>query len=90
MTSAHRLMAGLLEDLVLFGTCHCTVTRYDSDSNLVVVAWIIGTAWEVLALCLVAWIVVKHLHELQRRPTGRATANFLTVLIKYHMFYFAG
>jgi len=43
-----------------------------------------------LALCPVAWIVVKRLHELQRRPTGRATGNFLTVLIKYHMFYFAG
>jgi len=50
----------------------------------------VGTAWEVLALCLASWIALKHFRELQQRPTGLAIGDCLTVLVKSHMFYFAG
>jgi len=72
---------------VLSGTYECTTTGYDLLS---VVPYILVTSWEVLALCLSSWIAVKHFRELRQRPTGSATGDCLTVLIKYHMFYFTG
>jgi len=76
------------EELVLSGTYHCITWGY--DPSLIVKVWLIGTVWEVLALHLTAWIAVKHIRELRRRPTGTAIGDCLTVLIKYHVFYFAG
>jgi hypothetical protein len=81
-------MGWLSEELVLSGTYHCITWGY--DPFLIVKAWILGTIWEVLALHLTAWIAVKHIRELRRRPTGSAIGDYLTVLIKYHVFYFAG
>jgi hypothetical protein len=43
------------------------------------------TVWEVLALCLAVWIVVKHFRRL---PTGWTIEDCFTVLIKAHVFYF--
>jgi hypothetical protein len=50
----------------------------------------LGTVWEVLALCLAAWITAKHFRELRRRPTGWDIGDCLMVLIKSHVFYFMG
>jgi len=73
------------EELVLSGTYECTAMGYDLLS---VVAYILMTLWEVLVLCLASWIAVKHFRELRQRPAGSAIGDCVTVLIKYHMFYF--
>jgi hypothetical protein len=51
--------------------------------------WILSTVWEVLALCLAVWIVVKHLRELQRSSTGWAIGDCFAVLMRTHVIYFA-
>jgi hypothetical protein len=51
--------------------------------------WILGTTWEILALCLAVWIPVKHFRELQRPSTGWAVGDCFTVLIETQLFYFA-
>lgn len=51
--------------------------------------WILSTIWEVFALCLAVWIVVKHLYELQRSPTGWVVRDCFTVLMRTHVVYFA-
>ncbi|OAX31703.1 hypothetical protein K503DRAFT_57877 [Rhizopogon vinicolor AM-OR11-026] len=53
--------------------------------------WILGTIWEIIALCLAVWIAVKHFRELRqlRSSTGSIIEDCFTVLIKTHMFYFA-
>ncbi|OAX33414.1 hypothetical protein K503DRAFT_869562 [Rhizopogon vinicolor AM-OR11-026] len=76
------------EELILSDSHQCIILGY--EPLLSSVTWVLGTAWEVLALCLAAWIAVKHFRELQRRPTGSVIGDCLTVLIKSHMFYFAG
>jgi hypothetical protein len=59
------------------------------SARLVAVTWILGTVWEVLALCLALRVAVKHIHELRRfRATGQTTEDCLTVLIKTHVLYF--
>jgi len=70
------------------GTYLCAVLGY--DLFLASLTWMLGTAWEVLALCLAAWIAVKHFRELRQSPAGPAIGDILTVLIKSHMFYFVG
>ncbi|OAX31721.1 hypothetical protein K503DRAFT_56277 [Rhizopogon vinicolor AM-OR11-026] len=50
---------------------------------------ILGTAWEILALCLAVWSSVKHFRQLQRPSTRWAVADCFTILIKSHVFYFA-
>jgi hypothetical protein len=91
LTPAHRLMGWLsLEELVLSGTyyCHSIVSGY--GLLLLSDAWILFIVWEVLALCLAAWIAVNYLRELRQRSTGSSIGGCLRVLIKYHLFYFAG
>ncbi|KAG1856442.1 hypothetical protein F4604DRAFT_1798359 [Suillus subluteus] len=51
--------------------------------------WILGTVWEVLALCLAVWIAVNHLRELRRHPTNGIIGDCFTVLMKTHVSYFA-
>ena len=53
---------------------------------LTVVTWILGTVWEVLALCLAVWNAIKDFHQL---PTGWTIGDCLTTLIKSHVLYFA-
>jgi hypothetical protein len=53
------------------------------------ITWILGTAWEVLALSLAIWIAVKHFRALQRPSTGWAVRDYFTILMKTHVFYFA-
>jgi preprotein translocase subunit SecG len=89
MKDFSSLMEQLSEELVLSGTYDCNVVGY--DLVLASVTWILGTVWEVVALCLMAWVAVRHYRELQQRPTGwRVVGDCFTVLIKHHMLYFAG
>ncbi|OAX32398.1 hypothetical protein K503DRAFT_805257 [Rhizopogon vinicolor AM-OR11-026] len=76
------------EEVIMSGTYLCAVLGY--DLFLASLTWMLGTAWEVLALCLAAWIAVKHFRELRQSPAGPAIGDILTVLIKSHMFYFVG
>jgi len=73
-------------EVIVSGTYQCGESGY--QPLLTAVTWMLGTVWEVLALCLAAWIAVKHFRELQ--PTGWAVGNCLTVLIKSHVLYFSG
>ncbi|OJA19264.1 hypothetical protein AZE42_07095 [Rhizopogon vesiculosus] len=85
---AHRTNA---EEFILWGAY--TVCAYLEDYDpfrTSFVAWMLGIMWEVLAMCLAVWIAVRHLRELQQRPTGSTTGDYLTVLIKSHIYYFAG
>jgi hypothetical protein len=57
------------------------------DILLVDITWILGTAWEILTLCIAVWAAVQHFRELQR--PGWAVGDCFTVLMKTHVFYFA-
>jgi len=70
------------------GTYACLVLGY--NPILISVTWMLGTVWEVLALCLSAWIAMKHLRELRGRSIRSNMGGYWAVLIKSHMFYFAG
>ncbi|OAX44659.1 hypothetical protein K503DRAFT_196076 [Rhizopogon vinicolor AM-OR11-026] len=76
------------EEFIMSGTHQCIESGY--NPLLPAESWMLGTVWEVLALCLAAWIAVKHFRELRRRPTGWVIGDCLTVLIKSHIFYFLG
>jgi hypothetical protein len=76
------------EEVILSGTYQCTFAGYNSP--LSAYTWILGTIWEVLALCLAAWIAVKHFRALRRESTGRVISDCLTVLMQSHLFYFGG
>jgi preprotein translocase subunit SecG len=78
------------EELILFGTHQCAFDNGGGGVPLLnAVTWILTTVWEVLALCLAAWIVIKHVRELQRTSTGSSIGDCFRVLIKTHVFYFA-
>jgi len=52
-------------------------------------SWVLGTVWEVLALCLAVWIAVKHFRDLRRHPTRGMIRDCFTVLMQTHVSYFA-
>jgi hypothetical protein len=79
-------MSRLSEELVLSGTYYCIGKGY--NPLLTVETWILATVWEVLVLCLTIWIAVIHLRE--RRSKRSTIGNYLVVLAKYQVFYFAG
>ena len=56
---------------------------------LMEMTWILGSAWETLALSLAVWIGIKHFRELQQTSTGWAVEDCFTILIQTHVFYFA-
>jgi VanZ family protein len=65
---------------------------YDLEGNselLNGITWILGSAWETLALSLAVWIAIKHFRELQRTSTGWAVGDCYTILMQTHVFYFA-
>ncbi|OAX34912.1 hypothetical protein K503DRAFT_410169 [Rhizopogon vinicolor AM-OR11-026] len=76
------------EEYILSGTHVCSV-NIKADTGLTVISWILGAAWEVLALSLAIWIAVKHFRELQRPSVGWAVSDCFTILMKTHIFYFA-
>jgi preprotein translocase subunit SecG len=74
---------------VLSGTYLCVNMGEADSARLEAVTWILGSVWEVLALCLALRVTVKHIRELQRfRATGQTIADCFTVLIQTHVFYF--
>ncbi|KAG2362652.1 hypothetical protein BDR07DRAFT_1015016 [Suillus spraguei] len=59
---------------------------YNTGDSLVLtgLTWILGTVWEVVALCLAVRIAVKHFCELQQHST-----RGIMVLMQTHVSYFA-
>jgi hypothetical protein len=85
-----KLIRQISVDYVLSGTHICDYEVSGSEGLfLIQISWILGTTWEILALCLAVWIAVKHFRELQRPSTGWAVGDCFTVLIETHVFYFA-
>ncbi|KIK40427.1 hypothetical protein CY34DRAFT_13740 [Suillus luteus UH-Slu-Lm8-n1] len=75
--------------LVLFGTSQCVYKVDGGDQRRMAEIWILATIWEVLALGLAVWIVIKHFRELQPPSTGWTIEDCFTMLIKTHILYFA-
>jgi len=74
------------EDLILPGTHQCLI---GGNIHLAAEYWLLGTAWEVLTLCLVLWSAVKHFRELYQPWTRWTIGDCFTVLVKTHVLYFA-
>ncbi|KAG2139167.1 uncharacterized protein EDB93DRAFT_702267 [Suillus bovinus] len=77
------------DEYILSGTYMCQINYQKDVLLLVSITWILGTVWEVLALCLAVWIAVKHFRELRRHSAGGIIGDCFSVLIKTHMAYFA-
>ncbi|KAG2141145.1 uncharacterized protein EDB93DRAFT_639621 [Suillus bovinus] len=77
------------EELILFGTYLCQINFVGDVLLLYSMTWILGTVWEVLALCLAVWIAIKHFRELRRHSAGGIIGDCFTMLIKIQMVYFA-
>ncbi|OAX33547.1 hypothetical protein K503DRAFT_869486 [Rhizopogon vinicolor AM-OR11-026] len=76
------------DEVILSGNYTCW---NEGGSQLITsITWILGTVWEIGALCLACWITVKHFRELRRLRSSRGLIirDCLTVLAKTHMFYF--
>lgn len=85
----HPTHATNTEELVLSGTYQCTYRNSGTGVQLLTAeSWILVTVWELLALCLVVWIVIKHFRGLRRPATGCAVRDYFTALIQTHVFYF--
>ncbi|KAG2347255.1 hypothetical protein BDR05DRAFT_997016 [Suillus weaverae] len=77
------------EELILSGNYQCTISYAENAMFLGTITWVLGTLWEVLALCLAVWIAVKHFRELRQHSAGGIIGDCFTVLMKTHTFYFA-
>ncbi|KAG2034005.1 hypothetical protein BDR03DRAFT_966291 [Suillus americanus] len=76
------------QEAILSGyhTCATEVSMYQMNSNF---ESMISTAvWEILALFLAVWIVIKHSRELRQSPTGSTIGDYFRILIESHTFYF--
>ncbi|KIK38383.1 hypothetical protein CY34DRAFT_395494 [Suillus luteus UH-Slu-Lm8-n1] len=79
------------EEIMLSGLHMCGY-NYEGDVQLQMsMVWMLDTVWEVLALCLSVWIVVKHFRDLRRLgpSTGSIVGDYFRVLIQSHVLYFA-
>ncbi|OAX32076.1 hypothetical protein K503DRAFT_21203 [Rhizopogon vinicolor AM-OR11-026] len=77
-----------IEVLVLSGIHECVYSAEGDAQTHSKEAWVFGIAWELLALCLALWIVVKHIRELQQSSTRWTAGDCFKVLIKTHVLYF--
>jgi hypothetical protein len=78
------------EELILSGTYRCTANVEEDMLRSISMNWVLATVWEVLALCLVMWVAVKHFRSLQRPSTAWITiSDSVTALMKTHVLYFA-
>jgi hypothetical protein len=85
-----KLIRQISVEYVLSGTHMCEYYMSGSDGQMFAdITWVLGTTWEIIALCLAVWIAVKHFRELRRASTGWAVGDCFTVLIETHVFYFA-
>ncbi|KAG2042036.1 hypothetical protein BDR03DRAFT_944399 [Suillus americanus] len=86
LTTMHTFGA---EELILSGTYQCTIGYTEGKLLLYSIPWILDTVWEMLALCLAIWIVVKHFRELRQHSAGGILRDSFMVLMKTHILYFA-
>ncbi|KAG1796270.1 uncharacterized protein HD556DRAFT_1535438 [Suillus plorans] len=73
------------EEFILYGTYQCNIVYTGDSLFLTSTTWILGTIWEVLALCLAVCIAVKHFRELRRHSTGGIMEDCFTVLMQTHI-----
>ncbi|KAG0702512.1 hypothetical protein DFH29DRAFT_499654 [Suillus ampliporus] len=73
---------------ILSGIHLCGVYINADNTRLTDETLIPTTVWEILALFLAAWIVIKHFHEMQQSPTGSTIGDCIMVLIRSHVLYF--
>ncbi|KAG2032760.1 hypothetical protein BDR03DRAFT_1014911 [Suillus americanus] len=91
-TIASGVMTGIgnirasAEDVILSGNRMCLSTGSKLNQEMFVPTLV----WEVIALFLAAWIVVKHVREMQQSPTGSTVEDCFTALIRSHVPYFVG
>ncbi|KAG1789733.1 uncharacterized protein HD556DRAFT_1529301 [Suillus plorans] len=81
----------IAEEFILSGTYMCYYVYGGNDQLLYSMVWMLNTVWEVLTLCLSAWVTVKHFRELRRLgpSTGSTIGDYFGVLIQSHVLYFA-
>ncbi|KAG2124115.1 hypothetical protein BD769DRAFT_1640718 [Suillus cothurnatus] len=72
------------EEFILSGTHQCIIVSMGDYMFLSSMTWILGTVWEVLALCFAVWIAVKHFRELRQHSTSGIIGDCFTVLMKTH------
>ncbi|KAG1770850.1 hypothetical protein EV702DRAFT_1049162 [Suillus placidus] len=78
------------EEFILSGTYQCMTSYAVGDVPLLYfMTWTITTVWELLALCLAAWITVKHIRELRQHSASDIIGDCFTMLMKNHAGYFA-
>ncbi|KAG1744148.1 uncharacterized protein EDB91DRAFT_212374 [Suillus paluster] len=77
------------EELILSGTYWCNVQLVGNSNILECIGWMLVVVWEVLAVCLAVWIAVKHFRELRRYSAAGIIEDFLAMLLKTHVVYFA-
>lgn len=66
----------------------CTY-NYDGAARLLMsTTWILRMVWEILVMCLVVWIVVKHFRQLRLSSQAGIIGNCFTILVKTHATYF--
>jgi hypothetical protein len=85
----HQAHIQIPEVFILSGTYQCMISCAGDSIFLQSIIWILGTVWELLALCLAVWIAVKHFRELRRYSTSGIIGDCFTVLMKTHVSYFA-
>ncbi|KAG1793592.1 uncharacterized protein HD556DRAFT_461956 [Suillus plorans] len=73
---------------ILSGNHQCSENMNAEDRRLNAETTVPTTVWEILALCLAVWIVIKHFRELQKSPTGANIRDCFVVLMRSHMLYF--
>jgi hypothetical protein len=91
-TIATGIMTGIgnirasAEDVILSGNRMCLSTGSELNQEIFVPTLI----WEVIALFLAAWIVIKHVRELRQSPTGSIARDCFMALMRSHVPYFVG
>jgi len=73
---------------ILSGNRQCFENMSAEDTRLNAETTVPTTVWEILALCLAVWIVIKHFCELKKSQTGTNIRECLMVLMRGHMLYF--
>ncbi|KIK40694.1 hypothetical protein CY34DRAFT_253645 [Suillus luteus UH-Slu-Lm8-n1] len=77
-------------EIVLSGNNMCFNLNDGAGLRLIDEMFIPTLVWEVLALGLSVWIVIKHIHELRQSPTTSTIEDVFTVLLRSHVLYFLG
>ncbi|KAG2140615.1 hypothetical protein DEU56DRAFT_797697 [Suillus clintonianus] len=74
------------EEIILSGNSQCLTGYANLEAMQLTRETLIPTLiWEILALCLALWIVIKHFCEVRQMPTG---GDSFMVLIKGHVLDF--